>query len=181
MNFHVGGFLTYAIMCVLKLLQTCGDDRHLVNLVCVAAAGQIVDRSVQTLQESGRKLRSRPDAERSCSRCCLPRWTEDEGVGLTCNRRALALGSSNDRRYSSVKLQLAVDRQIRVHFLCVLGSLAGQSNRAALAGALGGEGQNSNLRVDAESLCGVCGLDGNLSQLLAALQGYVAFLVLLSG
>ena len=106
---------------------------------------------------------------------------EDEGVGLTCNRRALALGSSNDRRYSSVKLQLAVDRQIRVHFLCVLGSLAGQSNRAALAGALGGEGQNSNLRVDAESLCGVCGLDGNLSQLLAALQGYVAFLVQLSG
>ena len=37
-------------MYVLKLLQASGDDRHLVNLVSVAAAGQIVDRRIQTLQ-----------------------------------------------------------------------------------------------------------------------------------
>ena len=33
-----------------KLLQASGDNSHLVNLVRIAATGQVVDRSVQTLQ-----------------------------------------------------------------------------------------------------------------------------------
>ena len=40
-----------------------------------------------------------------------------------------------------------------------------QSNGAALAGALGGEAQHSNLRIDAEQLCGLSGLNSNLSKL----------------
>ena len=40
-----------------------------------------------------------------------------------------------------------------------------QSDGAALAGALGGEAQNSDLRVDAEQLSGLSGLDSHLSQL----------------
>ena len=40
-----------------------------------------------------------------------------------------------------------------------------QSNGAALAGTLGGEAQDSDLRVDAEQLCGLGSLDSDLSQL----------------
>ena len=39
------------------------------------------------------------------------------------------------------------------------------SDGAALAGALGGEAQDSDLRVDAEQLSGLSGLDSHLSQL----------------
>ena len=40
-----------------------------------------------------------------------------------------------------------------------------QSDGAALAGALGGEAQHSNLRIDDEQLCGLSGLNSNLSKL----------------
>ena len=40
-----------------------------------------------------------------------------------------------------------------------------QSNGAALAGTLGGEAQNCDLRIDAEQLCGLGSLNGHLSQL----------------
>ena len=40
-----------------------------------------------------------------------------------------------------------------------------QSDGAALAGTLGGEAQNCDLRIDAEQLCGLGSLNGHLSQL----------------
>ena len=43
-----------------------------------------------------------------------------------------------------------------------------QSDRAALAGALGGEAQHCNLRVNAEQLCGLGSLNSDLSQLCSS-------------
>ena len=45
---------------------------------------------------------------------------------------------------------------------------------AALAGALGGEGQQRDLRVDAEELCRAGGLDGDFRQLLGCGEGHGA-------
>ena len=45
---------------------------------------------------------------------------------------------------------------------------------AALAGALGGEGQQRDLRVDAEELCRAGGLDGHFRQLLGCGEGHGA-------
>ena len=93
-------------MCVLKLLQASGDDRHLVNLVSVAAAGQIVDRRIQTLQNRAvSSVAAQTLSDLVADVASLDR-REDEGVSLACNRRALALGSSNDRRYSILSLQI---------------------------------------------------------------------------
>ena len=51
------------------------------------------------------------------------------------------------------------------HLLSLDDSVVAQSDGAALAGALGGEAQHGDLRVDAEQLCGLGGLNGHLSQL----------------
>ena len=91
---------------------------------------------------------------------------EDEGVGLTSHLAALALDLCNFGSNGSVKLQLTVHSQLGIHFLSLDHSVMAQSNGAALAGALGGEAQHSNLRIDAEQLCGLSGLNSNLSKLL---------------
>ena len=78
-------------MCVLKLLQASGDDRHLVNLVSVAAAGQIVDRRIQTLQNRAvSSVAAQTLSDLIADVASLDR-REDEGVSLTSNRRALHL------------------------------------------------------------------------------------------
>ena len=89
MNFHVGGFLTYAIMCVLKLLQASGDDRHLVHLVSVAAAGQIVDRRIQTLQERAVSSVAAQTPSDPVADVAGPDHRDEDGVSLACNRGAL--------------------------------------------------------------------------------------------
>ena len=158
MNFHVGGFLTYAIMCVLKLLQASGDDRHLVNLVSVAAAGQIVDRRIQALQNRAVSSVAAQTLSDLVADVAGLDAGEDEGVGLTGDLAALALDLCDLGSNGCVELQLAVNSQLGGHLLSLDDSVVAQSDGAALAGALGGEAQDSDLRVDAEQLSGLSGL-----------------------
>ena len=59
------------------------------------------------------------------------------------------------------------------------GGVAHELGAGALAGALGGEGEHGDLRVDAEDLGGAGSLDGDLGHLLGGGQDDVAVLVLL--
>ena len=82
------------------------------------------------------------------------------------DRGAGELQLADDRGNGRVKLHLAVELQLRRELLGDDGGVVAERDRAALAGALGGEAQHGNLRVDAEGLGGLGGLDGDLGQLL---------------
>ena len=141
------------------------DQAHLVDLVGVATTGQVVDGSVQTLQDGAVSCITTQTLSNLIADVAGLDAGEDEGIGLTSHLAALALDLCNFGSNGSVKLQLTVHSQLGIHFLSLDHSVMAQSNGAALAGALGGEAQHSNLRIDAEQLCGLSSLDSNLSNL----------------
>ena len=87
---------------------------------------------------------------------------KDEGVGIAGDLGAGSLQLADLGSNGSVKLQLTVDLQFGVSLLNAGGSVAHLVDGLALAGTLGGVGQQCNTGVDAENLCGVSGLDGGL-------------------
>ena len=78
---------------------------------------------------------------------------------------------ADDRGDGGVKLHLAVDLQLGRELLGDDGGVVAERDRAALAGALGGEAQHGDLRIHAEDLGGLGGLDGDLRQLLRSGEG----------
>ena len=123
--------------CGVGLFQAGGDDRHLIDLIRVTAAGQIVDRRVQTLQNRAVGLEAAQTLGDFVANVARVDIRENKGVGLAGNRRALALGRRNDRGERGVELQLAVYREIRRSRFSFFGCILHHINRFALAGAFG--------------------------------------------
>ena len=186
-------------------LQCSCDDRHLVDFLCVAASGEVVDRSVESEQDrsvssiaavcvaaSGEVVDRSVESEqdRSVSSIAAESLSdlvadvaclddrEYECVRITCYRGTRELQLADCRRYSRVELHLAVDGHVRVELLGDLCSLCRESNGVALAGALCGEAEHRYLRVDAESPCALLDLYRYLSELLSARECNVALFVL---
>ena len=91
-------------MCVLKLLQASGDDRHLVNLVSVAAAGQIVDRRIQTLQNRAVSIEAAQTLRNLIANVARVDVREDEGVCIACNLGTRCFELADFRSNRCVKL-----------------------------------------------------------------------------
>ena len=142
------------------------DDGHLVDLVGVAAAGEVVDGCVQTLQDGAVGLKAAEPLGDLVADVAGFDAREDEGVGVACDLTARELQLTDDRGDRRVKLHFAVDGHLGRELLRFDGGVVAELDGAALAGALGGEGQQRDLRVDAEELCRAGGLDGHFRQLL---------------
>ena len=166
-----------ALLCFCHSGESGGDDGHLVDLVGVAAAGEVVDGGVQTLQDgavSGEAAQTLGDLVADVAGFDAG---EDEGVGVAGHGGAGELELADLGGDGSVELHLAVDGDVGSHFLGDGGGVTAQTHGSALAGALGGEGENGHLGVDAEDLGGLGGLHDHLGQLLGGGLGHVAFLV----
>ena len=158
-------------------VQSSRDDGHLVNFVCVAASGQVVDGCVQA---QGDRTISSVSAQSLCDLVAdVARFDagEHEGVGIACDLGAGELQLADNGRNGSVELHLAVCVPVGVLFLQDLDGSLGQRNGAALAGALGGEAQHGQFRVDAEGGSDLVDLFRNFRQLFACGEGNIAFLV----
>ena len=71
---------------ILEKLHHCsGDDSHLVDLVGIAAAGQIVDGSSQTLQDGAVSLKATQTLCDLIADVASLDGGEDEGVGIACH------------------------------------------------------------------------------------------------
>ena len=110
-----------------------GDDGHLVDLVGVAAAGEVVDGSVQTLKDGSVGFVA---AETLCDLVADVAGLderEDEGVGLAGDLGVGALGLRDVRGDSGVELELTVDDEVGVDVAGlddrVVGQLDGGRNR----------------------------------------------------
>ena len=160
------------------ILYHCGGDNgHLVDLVSVAATGQIIDGRGQALQDGAVGLEAAQALGDLVADVAGLDVGEDEGVGVAGHGRAGELQLAHFGSHGGIELHLAVDGQLGSHFLGHDGSVVAQLHGAALAGAVGGEAQHGDLGIDAEDLGGAGGLDGHLGQLLGGGQGHVAFLV----
>ena len=80
-----------------------GDDSHLVDLVCVAAAGQVVDGSSQTLQDGAVSLETAQTLSDLVADIAGLDGGEDEGIGVACNRGAGELQLTDLRSNSCVE------------------------------------------------------------------------------
>ena len=157
--------------------QSGGDDGHLVELVGVAAAGEVVDGGVQALQDgavSGEAAQTLGDLIADVAGLDL---REDEGVGVTGDLGAGELLLTDHGGDGGVELHLAVDGQLRSGGLGLLAGVLHLVHSLALAGALGGVAQESDLGVDAEGSGGLGALQGGLDQCILVgidLDGAVA-------
>ena len=125
----------------------------------------------------GHRPHSRPDAGRSCSRCCRPRCRGTQRCWRSGDAGAGELQLTDGGGDGGVELHLAVDGQLGSQLLGDLGGLGGEAHGGALAGSLGGERQHGDLGVDAEELGGLGALHGHFGQLLGGGDGDVALLV----
>ena len=143
-----------------------GDDRHGVDLLGVAAAGEVVDRRVQTEQDravGGKVAQALGDLVADVAGVDVG---EDEGVGVAADRVGDVLGLGDSRRDRRVELELAADRGVGHEGLGLLTGIAHLVDVLALAGAEGGVAQESDLRVNAEDLGAGNGLLADLDELV---------------
>ena len=77
------------------LLHTSGDDGHGVDLISVAAAGQIVDGSIQTLQDGAVGVVAAQTLSDLVADVTSLDQGEDEGVGIAGNLGAGELQLTN--------------------------------------------------------------------------------------
>ena len=84
------------------------DDGHLVDLVGVAAAGEVVDGRVQTLQDGAVGLKTAEPLGDLVADVAGFNAREDEGVGVARDLAARELQLTDDRGDRRVKLHFAV-------------------------------------------------------------------------
>ena len=159
------------------LLHACGDDGHLVDLLGVAAPGEIVDGGVEALEDGAVGLVAAQALGDLIADVARLDVGEYEGVGVAGHLAARELQLAHRGGHGGVELHLAVNGELRGQLLGRLGGGGGQGNRRTLAGALGGEAEHGNLGRNAEELGGAGGLHGHLRQLLRGGHGDVALLV----
>ena len=143
-----------------------GDDRHGVDLLGVAAAGEVVDRRVQAQQDGavgGEVAQTLGDLVADVAGVDV---REDKGVGVAADSVVDVLGLGDSRGDGRVKLELAADGRIGHEGLGLLAGIAHLVNVLALAGAEGGVAQESDLRVNAEDLGAGNGLLADLDELV---------------
>ena len=154
-----------------------GDDRHGVDLLGVAAAGEVVDRRVQTEQDRAVGVEGAEALGDLVADVAGFDAREDERVGIACylaagelqladDRGGDVLGFGDSRRDRRVELELAADRGVGHEGLGLLAGIAHLVDVLALAGAEGGVAQESDLRVNAEDLGAGNGLLADLDELV---------------
>ena len=153
-------------LCKGKSDQSSSDQSHLVDFLGIAAAGQVVDGRVQTLQDGAVSLKAAQTLCNLVADIASIDVGEDEGIGVTGNLRAGGLQLADFGGNGGIKLQLAVDLQLRMSLLDAGSGVAHLVNGLTLAGTLGGVGQQSNAGINAKDLSGVSGLDGGLNNLV---------------
>ena len=103
--------------------QSCRDDRHRIDFHRVASAGKVIDLCIQTKKNGAVSFELTHALCDLVSDIACIDIREDEGVGITCNIGAGLLLLADTRGNSSIELQLAVDRDIGVLSLCLLGCI----------------------------------------------------------
>ena len=143
-----------------------GDDRHGVDLLGVAAAGEVVDRRVQTEQDRAVGVEGAEALGDLVADVAGVDVGEDNGIGVAADRGGDGLGFGDSRRDRRVELELAADRGVGHEGLGLLAGIAHLVDVLALAGAEGGVAQESDLRVNAEDLGAGNGLLADLDELV---------------
>ena len=143
-----------------------GDDRHGVDLLGVAAAGEVVDRRIQTQQDRAVGIKRAEALGDLVADVAGVDVGEDKGIGVAADRVGDVLGLGDSRRDRRVELELAADRGVGHEGLGLLAGIAHLVDVLALAGAEGGVAQESDLRVNAEDLGAGNGLLADLDELV---------------
>jgi len=146
------------------LCQCGGDDGHLVNLIGIAATGEVVDGSIQALQNGAVCGKATQTLCNLIANVAGLNFGEDKGVCVACHGGAGELQLTHGGRNGSVKLHLAVDGKIGSSSLCFIASILHLIYVVTLTRTLGGVAQEGNLRVNAKGLCGCCALQCGLDQ-----------------
>ena len=156
----------------LRLDRSDGDDVH--DILNGAAAGQVVDRLGKTLDDRADGLRVAQTLHQLVADVARLQIREDQHVRLAGNRAARALQFADGGNERGIRLHLAVHVQLRRLLMHQLHGVGNLVHVLMLRRALRGEGEQRNLRVDAEELCRAGGLDGHFRQLLGCGEGHGA-------
>ena len=100
----VGGFLR------LGLHARDGDDAH--DIMCAAAARQVVDRGGDALGHRAERLGVRQALHQLVADVARIKVGEDQAVRLAGNLAVGGLRSAHGRHHGGIGLQLAVERQL---------------------------------------------------------------------
>ena len=165
------------LLCHLCLDSGDCDDAH--DILCGAAAGQIVHRLCDALEDRAIGLGASEALDKLVADVAGLEIREDEDIGMSCNLGARCLELSHGRDEGSVELQVAVEGKLGVLLLGKLRCLLDLRRDVALCGALRGEGEHSDLRVGAhvllpglgrgksdlgELFCGRCDVEAAVSE-----------------
>ena len=148
------------------LAEAGGDDGHGVDLGGVAAAGEVVDGGVEAQEHGAVGIEVAQALGDLVADVAGVDLREDEGVGVACHGGAGELQLAHHGGDGGVELHLAVDVEVGVGGLDLLGGLAHLVHGGALAGAVGGVAQHGHLGLDAEGPGAVGALGGDLHQLV---------------
>jgi hypothetical protein len=107
-------------------LETGGDDGHLVDLLGVAAAGEVVDGGVQALQDGAVGSEAAQALGDLIADVAGLDLREDEGVGIARDLGAGELQLADHRGDGGVELHLAVDGELGIELLALLGGVRAQ-------------------------------------------------------
>ena len=119
-----------------ELCHTCGDDCHCVDLFGVAAAGEIINRCVESLKD---RTVCSITAETLCnlvSDIAGFDQREDKCICLTCDLGIRTLGLCNLSRNRSIELELAVDDKLGINLACLNDSIMAELHGCTLSGSV---------------------------------------------
>ena len=146
--------------------QRGGDDGHGVDLLGVAAAGEVVDRGVQTQQNGSIGVKAAQALGNLITNVARINVGENKGVGIAGHGRAGELELAHGGGDGGVELHLAVDGQVGGGSLGLGAGVAHLVHSVTLAGALGGVAQVGHLGVNAEGFGALGALQADLHQLV---------------
>ena len=148
------------------LCQSGGDNGHRIDLLRVAAAGEVVDGGVQAEQDGAVGVEVAETLGDLVADVARVDVGEDESVGVAADAVGDMLGLGDDGGDRRVELELAADGGVGHFGLGLLAGVAHLVDVLALAGAERGVAQESDLGIDAEDLRALDGLAADLDQLV---------------
>ena len=143
-----------------------GEGDGVDDVLHQSTTGQVVYRLVETLQHRADGQGAGGALHGFVADVAGAQVREDEHVDVSGHIVALGLGGGYGGGPGGVELDGTDHRQIRSLLLEQLGGFLDHVHVRSLAGAEGGVGEHTDLRVDAEGTCGLGGLQRDFGKLL---------------
>ena len=121
-----------------------GNDDGLINLIDIAAARKVVNRSSNTLEDWTYSGAAGETLNKLVADIACLKARENEGVAMAGNSAALGLAGAHAWNDSGIGLEFAINLEIGIEFLGYSGSLDNLVNHLVLGRTLGRERKHTD-------------------------------------